>query len=621
MFGETTMRKSGGICAIGLAALLVSACHPKAPSGGPTVQGWNDAQRTVWRSYTQGSRLLPQSWAKALEQADSTAMFFDPDHITKLGYLLWPDEPKTHLPIGFTLDYTPDSRLSYSALHWRADQADGSDPKTLPEPWVGLNCAACHTAQISYGGKPLTIDGGPAMSDFQQLLIDLRASLAKTLSDPAKFDRFAKRVLAGKDKDGNPLDTAKNREMLTAALQKVSDHEKALGDINEPHMQYGYGRLDAFGHIYSKVAYMAAGADALKQPSDAPTSYPFLWGIPKEDKIQWNGIATNAPSPVGAQTFDVGALARNTGEVIGVFADLSLTNDPLRGYRSSVNVRNLVAFEQQLESLRPPPWPTDLFGDKGKINVTLRDQGKVLFNRVDPATGMSCASCHEPLDPNNPDDMTKRVKVSMIHFWDANPPKTDPSMACNADQRRALSGVLEGTHKGIFSATVMGPKPFTADLLTTAVAGVLLDQKGQVVSTAVDSLYGFNHPVQVAVRSAAAPGLTQHQADMAACMGLRHDILAYKARPLNGIWATAPYLHNGSVPNLWELFDPAHRSATFWVGSREYDPVRVGYVSKEGVGTKFDTSVPGNANTGHDYGTSSFTDAQRWALIEYLKTL
>ena len=54
----------------------------------------------------------------------------------------------------------------------------------------------------------------------------------------------------------------------------------------------------------------------------------------------------------------------------------------------------------------------------------------------------------------------------------------------------------------------------------------------------------------------------------------------YKARPLNGIWATAPFLHNGSVPNLKEILLPAdQRSKTFFLGTREYDPATVGYLN------------------------------------------
>ena len=54
-------------------------------------------------------------------------------------------------------------------------------------------------------------------------------------------------------------------------------------------------------------------------------------------------------------------------------------------------------------------------------------------------------------------------------------------------------------------------------------------------------------------------------------------LLAYRARPLNGIWATAPYLHNGSVPSLYDLLLPsAQRPRIFYVGSWEFDPVHVG---------------------------------------------
>ena len=53
-------------------------------------------------------------------------------------------------------------------------------------------------------------------------------------------------------------------------------------------------------------------------------------------------------------------------------------------------------------------------------------------------------------------------------------------------------------------------------------------------------------------------------------------LFAYKANPAEGMWASPPYLHNGSVPNLYELLSPAkERSKTFYIG-REFDPVKVG---------------------------------------------
>jgi hypothetical protein len=96
----------------------------------------------------------------------------------------------------------------------------------------------------------------------------------------------------------------------------------------------------------------------------------------------------------------------------------------------------------------------------------------------------------------------------------------------------------------------------------------------------------------------------------------------YLARPLTGVWATAPYLHNGSVPSLWCLLHPAQRPVKFVVGNRQYDPEKLGY-STEGTGWTFDTSQPGNSNIGHagdKYGTN-LTEDQKAALLEYLKTI
>jgi hypothetical protein len=96
----------------------------------------------------------------------------------------------------------------------------------------------------------------------------------------------------------------------------------------------------------------------------------------------------------------------------------------------------------------------------------------------------------------------------------------------------------------------------------------------------------------------------------------------YLARPLTGVWATAPYLHNGSVPTLWHLLHPAQRPAKFIVGNREYDPAKLGYAT-DGNGWTFDTSQPGNSNIGHagdTYG-AKLTEDQKDALLEYLKTI
>jgi hypothetical protein len=99
----------------------------------------------------------------------------------------------------------------------------------------------------------------------------------------------------------------------------------------------------------------------------------------------------------------------------------------------------------------------------------------------------------------------------------------------------------------------------------------------------------------------------------------------YTAVPLDGVWLTAPYLHNGSVPTLADLLEPVSaRPTKFWRGYDVYDASRGGFITTgpeaERVGTPLDVSLPGNSNAGHTYGTGLTPDEKR-ALLEYLKTL
>jgi hypothetical protein len=110
----------------------------------------------------------------------------------------------------------------------------------------------------------------------------------------------------------------------------------------------------------------------------------------------------------------------------------------------------------------------------------------------------------------------------------------------------------------------------------------------------------------------------------------------YQAPPLDGVWATAPYLHNGSVPTLEGVLNSKARPRLFTrsyrTGAEDYDSVRVGWKVTELAAPPaadvppierrkvYDTTQSGRSNTGHTYG-DDLTDAERRAVIEYLKTL
>ena len=99
----------------------------------------------------------------------------------------------------------------------------------------------------------------------------------------------------------------------------------------------------------------------------------------------------------------------------------------------------------------------------------------------------------------------------------------------------------------------------------------------------------------------------------------------YANHPLDGIWARAPYLHNGSVPTLRDLLDaPEKRPAVFFRGYDVYDREKAGFVSDVPAAGgreffRYDASIPGNSNGGHLYGTS-LADEDKRAIVEYLKT-
>jgi len=602
--------------ALGAAPVAFVIATVFAASAPALDQGWTADQQQRFYQASQGSRLIPLAWFRALEQPDGSGrLFLDPSYVAGFRYL--PSSVGAGLPVGFAVDVTAESALSTTKLHWKANQG-------ASEPWVGLNCAACHTAEITYQGRTLRIDGGPTLADFQSFFEAFDLALKQTRDDPARFDRFAKRVLAG---DDNP----QNRTLLKGALADLVSRRQALAALNATPLRYGYGRLDAIGRIFNQLEIDAGAAQPDANPPDAPVSYPFLWNVPQQQRVEWNALTPNLPirSKLG-DVFDAGALARNTGEVLGVFGDISIVpHAGAAGYRSSVNIDNLAAFEQLIGKLKPPRWPSALFGAP---DPALVQAGKTLF-------AARCAACHQSLAR---DDLTTRLdlRVSLFRAGDRfSPPGTDIWMACNAYTATVKSGAMQGTPANLVTGAPFAARDHATNLLEVAVKGALAGKSWDIAQVAGQTFFGVERPAEVtpAPPPKLPPGvhpiiiqLSPRQQKQMTCATAVSKVLGYKIRPLTGVWATAPYLHNGSVPTLYDLLLPAaQRPASFWLGTREFDPVKVGYVSTSGPDNSFlfntrdakGQPIPGNANTGHDYGNASLSDQDRMALIAYLKTL
>jgi len=381
--------------------------------------------------------------------------------------------------------------------------------------------------------------------------------------------------------------------------------------------------------IFNRVAAYDLGINSNYRTADAPVSYPFLWGIAYHDKVQWDGSAPN--------THVAERLARNVGEVLGVFATLKLEKPTFfrRYYPTSANRTNLIELEERLKILRAPKWPAQYLGQPDAAKVA---QGKKLY-------GLYCAkTCHLPFNPAQP-------RFTEVFMDPLSQVKTDPTMVINAQTRRVNTGELAGTKVLMLTGPRLKPEDAGASLLLNAVAGAILwpalgpppspldDTVPDDRQTLLDALFvGARPPSQMSPQARELAGnlLFGVSAMAAKSADLKDNGPAYKARPLDGIWATAPYLHNGSVPTLWDLMLPeAQRKPRFYVGSPKFDPVNVGLNTKVQTNFLLDTSKPGNANTGHSarlpaslgsYGIvkpdgTPFSNDKRRAIVEYMKAL
>ena len=556
-------------------------------------QAWKSADRTLFYTTSQGSQLIPYDWFLALERPDSE-IAFRADSFARFGYL--PNRSKTNNPDGLPVGFVKDN---------------GSNGD-----WLGMTCAACHTSQMTIAGRTVQIDGGPADADMYAMLDEFAKALAQTAtskSDP-KFKRFAAKVL-----DEGPVPADEDR--LFADLQEFSTDFTQFVKNSTSNVAWGRARLDAFGMIFNRATSIDLDLPDNSRPPNAPVSYPFLWDTHWHSVVQWNGSAPNKLA--------VERLARNVGEVLGVFAhtEIKRTLLPPRYFKTSAKRINQLLLEDKLSELRSPAWPRTWL----PIDAAKAAKGRALYQAY-------CVGCHTITPRNKP---LAPLDVVMTPLSEVG---TDPLMAENAAKTTAKTGVLEGVRMPLLPFVDPMPAEMKSLELVLKIAvgailappdwqtldGKLTDNDRQLLrSIALGQPITdgkFNLLKSARANLEAQADLLKAAKALVEKTKASNEQLAYKARPLDGIWATAPYLHNGSVASLYQLLLPtAERLKTFNVGTREFDPVNVGFKNESMPGAfLFDTTLPGNSNAGHDgpsYGTDKLTEEQRWQLVEYLKTL
>ncbi len=415
--------------------------------------------------------------------------------------------------------------------------------------YAGMTCAACHQDELHYKGKRIRIEGGINHTfDMQAYNRALDEALQSTLTDAAKFGRLAGRLGATSP---DAKDTLRKRTETEASRV----HEYITRTAASPY-PWGPGRVDALTMITNRVTAVVPGIPENSSTGIAPVKPPFLWNAPQGEWTQWSAFAAD---PIG----------RNFGEVMGVYMPMDFTSKtPAEGlFKSNAAIAELVRVENQLERLAPPSWPEDVLGriDRDKAKV-----GKALFMDY-------CSSCHN----------------AWPYRW------TEPNQY---GKRFVLVGLVPQTYVGTDRTQSRALRPFSI----TGQMSKYLPPEFRGREFLSPELFSGLLASEVRGRALAEANLTESQA--ANVHGYREQPPkpgpqgVWKAAPRDGVWATAPFLHNGAVPNLYEMLVPAsERTKKFWLGG-DFDPVKVGLDTTATSGTfLLDTTLLGNSNAGHSF--------------------
>jgi hypothetical protein len=537
----------------------------QAPGDGVTYlnQAWSQEDRQWYYHFSQGSAVLSYDIFLNLEAAGNQDLFRSGPNSTRYGLL--PEAANSDNPDGLPIGISK-TAVSTPIKGWPAGE------------YAGLTCEACHEGQLKYKGKLIRIEGGISHTfDIQSCVRGLDDALRTTLTDAAKFDRLAARL-------GASTPDAKDKLRKRAENEADRVHEYASRTSLTPY-PWGPGRIDALTMIVDRTTGTLTGIHENWSSGIAPVKPPFLWNAPQGTWTQWSAFAQD---PIG----------RNFGETMGVYLPVDLTSkSPAEGlFQSNAALLELQRVENQLERLAPPSWPEDVLGkiDRGKAKV-----GKALFME-------NCASCHNawPYRWTEPNKYGKRfVLVGLVPQTYVGTDKTQ----FEALGPFAITGELSKFLPPEFRGKPMLP-PFVFSGVLGAETREVAERKLNLTEAEKANLHGY--------RELPMPRPAEH---------------VYKAAPRDGVWATAPFLHNGSVPNLYEMLIPAaERTKKFYLGG-DFDPTRVGLDTTATSGTfLMDTTLLGNSNAGHSFQDGPrgdgvigplLTDDQRWALVEYLKSI
>lgn len=537
---------------------------PKSPQVAQLNQGWSEREAEFYAHANEGTNLAPLDFLLNLPDPSKPDARFVDKLTAEYGFI--PSAKSSFNPHGLPVGFAVDPRSA--ALGDRV--------------YAGITCSTCHTRQLTYAKAGdtwvLPVHGGPALIDFPRFTRDLYDAFFALLDNDQLAQRFAQGVLG---RAPSPEDITALRNEVREFTEPIAITRAILADLKIPPADFGPGNLNALtqgnynnvglGAWLVKKGYVPASSDPPSTPGfEGGANLPPMWFAHADTWAQWfaeihdpgprNWIQSVSSSQVRPPKM---AAALKQAVVM-----------------ASVDFDSIGQIQRSLELLRTPKWPEAVLGNLDRARV---EEGRGLYEQ-------HCARCHTRtvLPPNSLGIVFKERPA----FDVGTDPTAYKEFADTAAPRVAglqrLAGALYMMRRAQLQP-VIGPE-------------------------ATDNymkLYSRGRPNQFALAQDEYKGRTDANWPKTGA--------AYWASPLDGIFASAPYFHNGSVRTLVDVLTPPdQREKSFRTGSNEFDPVRVGLKSDGRF--LYDTTQPGKGNGGHLFGTD-LQQNQKAALIEYLKSL
>lgn len=541
---------------------------------------------------------------------------------------------------------------------WEVDRPNFGSPGAMDR--VFFSCAACHVGRVMASGKMKFLPGMPntqiEAQYFSKLLMLTGAAMVESGFDPASKTPV------------KPADIKPNRSAVAALYKEMLDKAR-----QRPETLYGSSPaqiarakiqtlavaeefpsvmqdLIAVGVKTHYVYHVVARNNAYRQPlpdvfEDRPGQMD-AFGIASGLVAIHTRRTDNSFLEFVRQDNPKSPILSGFSKANGLPADIPGMTEPVTDLKAAADriFENVSAWAPPVPApidVKSVNWATDRYhanwdGNQGASSRTLASGAS--------ATGdprMVNVRIHEPLNP----------------FIDHLPPPPYPFSS--VDLARAREG------KALFKANCAGCHA-SRNQTIYPVSKLGVDPNRTKVNTSVSRyglaalvmeacrIYGLNHAGEPGADWCVPKGDWQARLDEYFRDTPRRVVEGtngYKADVLHGIWAQAPYLHNGSVPTLGQLVCPQTRPQRFLRGNLHYDEALVGFEWSDRPSARYgpndtilikeyDTTIPGRANTGHPFGADLCPDtsgldpvtdrkaiAERLlnsrvgALLAYLKTL